>query len=201
LKGLNAALLARSTRQAAEFSAAQIAANALTDPDEKSKALAAAPLLQESAAATALRDELSKVLQVGISKYIFDKYLIASVPKFLYFDEYYQMTGQLNIEQLKQRQATNTLADSDRPMLGLIELARLNLDQLLATDRTEQLFNKLEGTSNHLSRQVTARAIFGKRFCNSTAFSTFSATSCSSKKRTRRSKTAAEDTAGSQRRR
>jgi predicted ATP-dependent endonuclease of OLD family len=64
------------------------------------------------------------------------------------------MVGQLNIEQLKQREANSTLLDSDRPMLGLIELARLNLDQLMATDRTEALLNKLEGTSNHLSKQV-----------------------------------------------
>jgi hypothetical protein len=39
-------------------------------------------------------------------------------------------------------------------MLGLIELARLNLDQLLSADRTEALLNKLEGTSNHLTKQV-----------------------------------------------
>lgn len=154
LKELNAVLLARSNRQAAEFSAAQTAANALSDADEKAKALAAAPLLQESAAAKALRDHISKVLQVGVHKYIYDKYLTAIVPKFLYFDEYYQMEGQLNIEQLKQRQNSNTLVDSDRPMLGLIELARLNLDQLLTTDRTEALLNKLEGTSNHLTKQV-----------------------------------------------
>ena len=76
------------------------------------------------------------------------------MPKFLYFDEYYQMEGQLNIEQLKQRQTSNSLKDSDRPMLGLIELARLNLDQLISTDRTLALLNKLEGTSNHLTKQV-----------------------------------------------
>ncbi len=154
LKDLSGALLARSTRQAAAFLEAQSTANALADADEKSKALAAAPLLQESAAAKALRDHLSNVLQSGISKYIYDKYLTANVPKFLYFDEYYQMEGQLNIEQLKQRQSSGKLLDSDRPMLGLIELARLNLDQLLSTNRTEALLNKLEGTSNHLTKQV-----------------------------------------------
>jgi predicted ATP-dependent endonuclease of OLD family len=72
----------------------------------------------------------------------------------LYFDEYYQMVGQLNIEQLKARQSSNGLLDSDRPMLGLIDIARLNIDQLLNTSRTEELLNKLEGTSNHLSKQV-----------------------------------------------
>ena len=154
LTELNAALATRSARQAEESSAAQVAANALADPDQKAKALGAAPLLQESAAAKGLRDQLSKILHVGIHRYVYDKYLLANVPKFLYFDEYYQMEGQLNIEQLKQRQSSNTLIDSDRPMLGLIELARLNLDQLLTTSRTEALLNKLEGTSNHLTKQV-----------------------------------------------
>jgi hypothetical protein len=39
-------------------------------------------------------------------------------------------------------------------MLGLIELARLDLDQILAPKRTETLISSLEGASNHLSKQV-----------------------------------------------
>lgn len=154
LKELAAGLDARANQQAADVAAAQSAANALSDPDAKAKALAEALTHQESSGAKALREHLSKVLKVSIVKYIFDTHVNAKIPKFLYFDEYYQMAGQLNIEQLRQRQANNNLLDSDRPMIGLIELARLNLDQLLATDRTEALLNKLEGTSNHLSRQV-----------------------------------------------
>ena len=154
LKDLSAALEARASRQNQAFADAQTTANALTDPDSKAKAIAAAPLIQETAAAKLLREHLSAILKVGISKYVYDKYLVGNVPKFLYFDEYYQMEGQLNIEQLKQRQTSNSLKDSDRPMLGLIELARLNLDQLISTDRTLALLNKLEGTSNHLTKQV-----------------------------------------------
>jgi hypothetical protein len=73
---------------------------------------------------------------------------------FLYFDEYYQIEGHVNIDQLQQRQGTNTLVDSDRPMLGLIELARLKLEELQNPSRTEKLLNSLEGASNHLSKQV-----------------------------------------------
>ncbi|QNI34971.1 ATP-binding protein [Alloacidobacterium dinghuense] len=154
LKELHAALVKRSQNQAQAFTAAQTAANALPDADAKAKALDDAQLLQETAAAKTLREHLASVNNTGITKYIYDKYLVGSVPKFLYFDEYYQMEGQLNIEQLKQRQASNTLYDSDRPMIGLIDLARLNLDQLISTNRTEALLNKLEGTSNHLTKQV-----------------------------------------------
>ena len=43
---------------------------------------------------------------------------------------------------------------ADRPMLGLIDLARLKLDELINPQRTEELVAKLEGASNHLSRQI-----------------------------------------------
>ena len=72
----------------------------------------------------------------------------------MYFDEYYVMKGHENIQALKSRVANKTLKESDYPLLGLIELARLNLDQLLNPNRTEGLINILEGASNHLSSKV-----------------------------------------------
>ena len=42
----------------------------------------------------------------------------------------------------------------DYPMLGLIGLARLDLDQLIDPDSTQDLVNKLEGAGNRLSRRV-----------------------------------------------
>ena len=62
----------------------------------------------------------------------------------MYFDDYYQMRGQDNIQALKARVDAGTLNDSDHPLLGLIELARLNLDQLLSPGRTETLVAKLD---------------------------------------------------------
>jgi hypothetical protein len=55
------------------------------------------------------------------------------------------MTGQLNVQKLKEREAANKLENSDRPMLGLIELARLNIDQLVNPQNTQNLKNKLQG--------------------------------------------------------
>lgn len=104
-------------------------------------------------------DELkSQVAEItkskGLMLYIYDKYLKKSVPKFLYFDEYYVMKGQENIEALKERFSQNKLLETDYPLLGLIELARLHLDELLNPDRTQWLLNKLEGAGNHLSGKV-----------------------------------------------
>jgi hypothetical protein len=40
------------------------------------------------------------------------------IPKFLYFDEYYQMTGHENVPALIQRKTDNTLAASQYPRRG-----------------------------------------------------------------------------------
>lgn len=86
--------------------------------------------------------------------YIYNTFFKSSVPKFLYFDEYYLLEGQANIEALMLREAEEKLKKSDRPLLGLIKLARLDLEELTNPERTEWLINKLEGTSNHLSGKI-----------------------------------------------
>lgn len=102
-----------------------------------------------------LNSQLKKIQEAkGLALYIYNKHLKNILPKFLYFDEYYVMKGHENIEALKDRVNKNKLIETDYPLLGLIELARLNLDQLINPDRTEWLLNKLEGASNHLSGKI-----------------------------------------------
>jgi len=86
--------------------------------------------------------------------YAWNQILKDHVPQFLYFDEYYQMRGCENIDTLQQRVAAKTLTPSDQPLLGLVELARLNLDELVNPQRTQDLKNKLEGAGNHLTRRI-----------------------------------------------
>jgi hypothetical protein len=64
------------------------------------------------------------------------------------------MTGHDNVQALKERKVANELKRSDHPLLGLIELARLDLDKLLAPDSTQDLKNKLQGASNYLSDKI-----------------------------------------------
>ena len=97
---------------------------------------------------------LEGITKKGIIGYVFDTFLSSHEPKFLYFDEYYQMTGHENIEALIQRQAAGQLKPSDHPLLGLIRLARLELNDLINPNSTIELKNKLEGASNHLTKQV-----------------------------------------------
>jgi predicted ATPase len=118
-------------------------------------ALTAALAAQEQTAEiTRLTAIMAGVKKRGFDGYLYDIYLAPHEPKYLYFDEYYQMTGHENIEQLIQREADGTLKSSDHPLLGLIRLARLKLEDLVKVDSTIELKSKLEGASNFLSARI-----------------------------------------------
>ncbi|MCY3005078.1 MAG: AAA family ATPase [Planctomycetota bacterium] len=154
IAALTAFLDADAEARQEKYAAAKAQAEALADPDAKTKAIHEADLLAESEASKKLKGLLTSISTTGLSIYIWTTYLKPTWPKFLYFDEYYQMEGHVNIEKLKERQNAKSLKSPDLPMLGLIELARLDLDQLLNPQRTEDLVAKLEGASNHLSKQI-----------------------------------------------
>ncbi len=103
-----------------------------------------------------LKPPLEKIKSLGgLTSYIYESYLKALVPKFLYFDEYFLMRGHENIEALIDRVNKKSLQNSDYPLLGLIELARIQkLNELLTPARTEWLVNKLEGAGNHLTKKI-----------------------------------------------
>ncbi|MGV8027094.1 MAG: AAA family ATPase [Anaerolineaceae bacterium] len=101
-----------------------------------------------------LNDELNKIGERSLCQHIFEKYISKHIPKFMYFDEYYQMTGRENLDALIKRNNENILQKSDYPLLGLLELARISLKEVLNPTRTQELVNKLEGASNHLSRKI-----------------------------------------------
>lgn len=133
-------------------------------PDELKTALAGAADWNAFAAAldaaeateavNALKALVAKVREKGLGSYIFNSLIWPRAPKFLYFDEYYQMEGQANLNALIARQDTKTLEDSDYPLLGLINLARLDHRKLVETKNTTELKNKLEGAGNHLTNRI-----------------------------------------------
>ncbi len=101
-----------------------------------------------------LTPKLTEISEQGVSDVAYNSILYDRIPRFLYFDEYYQMKGQDNVDLLKQRAASGTLENSDYPLLGLIELAGLNLDQLTDPHRTETLISRLEAAENRLTDKV-----------------------------------------------
>ena len=90
----------------------------------------------------------------GLENYISNNIILPEMPKFLYFDEYYQMTGHTNLNNLIERKNNSQLLESDRPLLGLIKLARLNPEKLLNTQKTIELKNRLEGAGNYVTRKI-----------------------------------------------
>ena len=97
---------------------------------------------------------LKKISEQGLPKVIYDQIIKDRIPKFLYFDEYFQMDGQDNLDALRDRVNANNLEDSDRPLLGLIALANLDLEQLIHPGRTETLVGRLEAAGSTLTQRV-----------------------------------------------
>lgn len=90
----------------------------------------------------------------GLPFYIFNSLIWPRAPKYLYFDEYYQMEGQANLNALIQREDDDQLEESDYPLIGLINLARLDHRKLVESKNTTELKNKLEGAGNHLTTRI-----------------------------------------------
>ena len=98
---------------------------------------------------------IDEITEEGLDAHLYRHYVEGHLPKFLYFNEYYQMRGCENIESLQGRLAEGTPHLSDYPLLGLIDLAGIkNLDDLLNPSRTRDLVNKLEGAGNHLTQEI-----------------------------------------------
>ena len=109
---------------------------------------------EQTEAVQELIPTLQSIAESGVSSVVYDDIIRDRIPKFLYFDEYYQMKGQDNLDALKGRVESNALKESDHPLLGLIELAGLDLNQLTSSRRTEALIAKLEAAENQLTQSV-----------------------------------------------
>ena len=115
------------------------------------KALANA---EQTEAVGKLQPMLQKISEQDVSDVVYESILNDRIPKFLYFDEYHQMKGQDNLEALRQRVESGGLEKPDYPLLGLIDLAGLDLKQLVDPVRTEALLANLEAAENQLTQKV-----------------------------------------------
>ncbi len=127
---------------------------ALTETADWDAFAAALDAAEAIEAVKTLKGLVAKVREKGLCSYIFNSLIWPRAPKFLYFDEYYQMEGQANLNALIAREDAKTLEDSDYPLLGLINLARLDHRKLVKTKNTTELKNKLEGAGNHLTNRI-----------------------------------------------
>lgn len=109
---------------------------------------------EQAESVQALMHLVDSFIKKGLAHYIFNIIIWPRAPKFLYFDEYYQMEGQANLNALIKREDEGALRSSDHPLLGLISLARLDHRELAKTKNTAELKNKLEGAGNYLTRRI-----------------------------------------------
>jgi predicted ATP-dependent endonuclease of OLD family len=131
-------------------SEAKTAAANCTSPQEIKTALSAFSSEPEVSGVLALLNE------IGGKSFCYYAWKLLSLrePKYLYFDEYYQMRGCENIESLLKRQADKNPLRSDEPLLGLINLAGIELNELQNVQRTQELKNRLQGASVSLTKQI-----------------------------------------------
>ena len=101
-----------------------------------------------------LQKVISGVAGTGFSMYIFQEVLEERLPKFMYFDEYYQLEGQDNLLAFANRVNTGEMKKSDYPLLGLIELAGLEINDLLNLDNTQTLTAEISAAENELSALI-----------------------------------------------
>ena len=132
----------------------QQVATQLDELDSPDKMVEALHQVEQTEAVQNMTPILEGIASKGLYWYIFDEILEERVPKFLYFDEYYQMKGQENLESLLRRVSNGSLEESDQPLLGLIDLAGLKLEQLIDMNETETLIARLEAAGNQLTQSV-----------------------------------------------
>ena len=101
-----------------------------------------------------LQEHLQQITILGLHQHIYNSRIAERIPTFLYFDEYYQLKGEENLNSLQQRQADDALTPPDYALLGLLELAQVDLDELLEPNRTEDLFGILNAAENYLTEQA-----------------------------------------------
>lgn len=108
---------------------------------------------EQTSSVTSLTESLEGISEAGLDELVYN-ILKDRIPKFLYFDEYYQLSGQDNLDALMERLSSESLLASDQPLLGLIDLAGLNLNQIISSERTEELMARLEAAENILTQKA-----------------------------------------------
>ncbi len=109
---------------------------------------------EQTEAVQALTPKLQEISDHDVAHVIYTSILKKRIPKFLYFDEYYQMKGQDSLDALRSRLASGSLDSADKPLLGLISLAGLDLNRLVDPRKTQALIAKLEAAENRLTQKV-----------------------------------------------
>lgn len=82
------------------------------------------------------------------------KILKERLPTFVYFAEFYNMSGKVSMNDLTKRINENRLETPNRIFMALLDLVGTSPEELNSTGRFEELVAELEAVSNRLSQEI-----------------------------------------------
>lgn len=87
--------------------------------------------------------------------YVFKKYIVPRLPRFWYFDEYYELPSRISIEAIRRNTPTGGLTKQQlETAKALFELAAIDVEQLHNSSSFESFIAELEATSNEITDQI-----------------------------------------------
>lgn len=87
-----------------------------------------------------------------IEAYVYTHYIKNSLPKFIYYDEYYQLPSRIKLEDFLDEKIE--LSDSLKTAKALIDLASIDIGSLIQSDSFEILKTELESTAASISDEL-----------------------------------------------
>lgn len=84
-----------------------------------------------------------------IEAYVYRKIISKNLPKFIYYDEYYQLPSRIVLESLISEE--EEITDELKTAKALLELAEINIEELITADDFEEYIAELEATEATIS--------------------------------------------------
>lgn len=118
--------------------------------------VAAIPQLEGDTGLAAFKIEIKKIVDAGgtwentLAQHIFTKWIKPSMPKFWYFDDYYHLGGKININELNN----GVNDEKTKTAKALLELARIQPNEILTSSDYERFVALLEASSNKITNEI-----------------------------------------------
>ena len=84
-----------------------------------------------------------------IEAYVYRKIIFKNLPKFIYYDEYYQLPSRIVLERLISEE--EEITDELKTAKALLELAEIDIEELITADDFEEYIAELEATEATIS--------------------------------------------------
>jgi predicted ATP-dependent endonuclease of OLD family len=86
-----------------------------------------------------------------LDAHIWKQYFIKWLPKFMYFDEYYELPSRIDIKYLSSNAPRN---ESEKTAKALLELAGVEMRELVSANNFENFVAELESTSSDITQHI-----------------------------------------------